>query len=163
MTARSEPVPADELRSFAACMPTGVTVVTTRDADGALLGLTMNAVTSLSLGPPLFLICVDHGSATRRALRHSGVFAINVLAHDQEQLSRLFASKGPDKLVGVGYALGRLGVPLLDGALAVAECRVQEVFRGGDHDIVTGLVEWTQVRAGEPLLFHGGAYARLRR
>lgn len=153
---------AAELRHAAGHFATGVAVVTTRDNDGEFYGLTMNAVTSLSLDPPLFLICVDKTSDTLPALLESRVFAINILAHEQEPISRVFASKEKDKFAGIGYHIGETGVPLLSDTLATIECRIAETYPGGDHVILLGQVERTEVDdKGEPLLFYRGGYAEL--
>lgn len=164
MSGRAAGVPSvtpAELRDFAGRFTTGVTVVTTCDAAGNPYGLTMNAVTSLSLDPPLLLICVDRTSSTHALLCASGVFGVNVLRSGQTAVSNWFASKRPDKFAASGYGFGRLGVPLLHDALAVAECRITQVSAGGDHDIIVGAVAHTDVRSGDPLVFYRGAYARL--
>lgn len=153
---------AAELRRAAGHFATGVTVVTTRDGKGEFYGLTMNAITALSLEPPLFLICVDNTSDTLPALSESGVFAINVLAHDQEVISRVFATKDKDKFVGIGHHVGETGAPLIDDTLAAIECQVTETYPGGDHVVVLGQVERIEVNdKGEPLLFYRGRYAEL--
>ena len=155
---------AAELRHVAGQFATGVVVVTTRDEDGAPYGLTMNAMTSLSLYPPLFLICVDNASDTLPVLLESRVFVVNVLADDQESISRVFASKGTDKFDGIGYHAGETGAPLFDGTLATIDCRVVETYPGGDHTILLSEVERTEVDdKKEPLLFYRGDYAELKR
>ena len=151
-----------ELRQVAGLFATGVAVITTRDKDSEFYGLTMNAMASLSLKPSLFLICVDNASDTLPALLESSVFAINILARDQEHISRIFASKEKDKFEGVGYHVGETGVPLLDDTLATIECRLYETYPGGDHIILVGQVERTEVNdQSEPLVFYRGGYAEL--
>jgi flavin reductase (DIM6/NTAB) family NADH-FMN oxidoreductase RutF len=153
---------AAELRHAAGHFATGVAVITTRDENGEFYGLTMNAVTCLSLEPPLFLICVDNKSDTLPVLLESRVFAINILAHDQETLSRVFASKGKDKFEGIGYHIGETGAPLLNDTLAAIECRISETYPGGDHVVILGRVERIEVNdKSEPLLFYRGGYAEL--
>ena len=156
-------VSSAELRSFAGHFATGVAVVTARGADGALSGVTINAVTSLSLDPPLYLVCLDNGSNTLPLVRESRAFALHFLAKDQTELSRLFASKQPEKFAGVDHAIGETGSPVIDGVLAVAECVVSSVNVIGDHSVVIGEVRATRVSEGEPLLYHRGAYAALVR
>jgi flavin reductase (DIM6/NTAB) family NADH-FMN oxidoreductase RutF len=151
------------MRRVAGYFATGVAVVTTRDESGRVYGLTMNAVSSLSLDPSLFLICVDRTSKSLCALLESEVFAINFLAREQEELSRVFASKVEDKFAGVGYHTSLTGAPLLDGALAAVECSVIDTYPGGDHVIVSGQVENVEITGGEPLLFYQGGYAGLSR
>lgn len=144
---------------------TGVTVVTTRDAQGLPRGFTASAFTSLSLDPPLVLVCVDAGGDTYPALQVDGaIFAVSILSQEQEALSRIFASKQPDKFHTVAYRDGLLGVPLLDGALTHLECRVVERHTGGDHIILVATV--LQAHDGldaPPLLYHRGRYTRVAR
>ncbi len=147
----------DALRAF----PTGVTVVTAIGTGGPS-GATANAVTSLSLDPPLMLAALDRGSRTLSSVRSSGCFAINVLAAGQEELARRFASKGPEpsKWEGVGWR-ERDGVPRIDGAVAWFRCELRELLEGGDHLILTGAVVDSEAPGGEPLVFHGGEYRGL--
>jgi 3-hydroxy-9,10-secoandrosta-1,3,5(10)-triene-9,17-dione monooxygenase reductase component len=136
---------------------TGVCVVT---CDGPA-GLTTNAVTSLSLDPLLLLVCFDNDSRTLPAVRKSKRFAVNVLAADQAQLARVFASKRmhAEKFEAVTHAIEN-GVPVLDGALAWIACDLQELLPGGDHTIGIGAVThaWADPEPREPLVFFRGAY-----
>src|SRR5213594_5065054 len=100
-----------ELRKVMGCFATGVTIITTRDQAGKPYGLTANAVTSLSLTPPLLLICVDRKAETFPHFFDSKIFVLNILGEDQEEVSRRFAKTGGDKFAGVPYRLGRLGTP----------------------------------------------------
>jgi flavin reductase (DIM6/NTAB) family NADH-FMN oxidoreductase RutF len=140
---------------------TGVTVVTTRDAGRQPLGLTVSAFCSVSLQPPLVLVCVDHGSETNAAMRESGLFAVNVLEETQEDLSRRFAARGRAKLQGFPFAEGKLGLPLVAGALAHVECRVRSFHDEGDHTVWVGEVRSLSAHPGRPLLYHAGAYRAL--
>jgi len=144
------------LRSFAA----GVTVVTTRDREGRPSGMTASAFTSVSLDPPLVLVCVDHTATAYPDFRAHGWFAVNVLRREQEALSRRFAESGGEKFRGVPCHEGKTGLPLLDGALATLECRVVETHEAGDHTIFVGEVEAASVGGGRPLVyFHGGYHS----
>ena len=145
------------LRSFAA----GVTVVTTRDPEGHPSGLTASAFTSVSLEPPLVLVCVDHGATAHPDFRACGRFAVNVLRREQEALSRQFAASGGDKFRGVPHHDGKSGLPLLDGALATLECRLVDAHEAGDHTIFIGEVEVASVAGGRPLVYFHGAYHSL--
>jgi flavin reductase (DIM6/NTAB) family NADH-FMN oxidoreductase RutF len=145
------------LRSFAA----GVTVVTTRDREGRPSGLTASAFTSVSLDPPLVLVCVDHTATAHPDLRDRGWFAVNVLRREQEALSRRFAVSGGDKFRGVPCHEGRTGLPLLDGALATLECRIVDTHEAGDHTIFIGQVESASVEDGRPLVHFYGDYHSL--
>ena len=145
------------LRSFAA----GVTVVTTRDREGRPSGLTASAFTSVSLDPPLVLVCVDHKATAHPDFRERGWFAVNVLRREQEALSRRFAVTGGDKFQGVPYHEGQTGLPLLVGAMMTLECRIVEAHEAGDHTIFIGRVESASVVGGRPLVYFHGAYHSL--
>ena len=151
----------DQFRHGLAQFASGVTVVTTRDAAGQPLGLTVSAFCSVSLQPPLVLACIDHRSETQAAFRASGLFAVSVLAEDQEELSRRFALSGPEKFADLGLVEGRLGLPLVPDALAHLECRVVAAHEAGDHTLYVGEIVSLSVRPGRPLLYHQGLYRRL--
>jgi len=153
---------AKELRRVMGLFATGVTVITTRDGSGRLYGLTANAVTSLSLVPPLLLICVDKTAESHPHFLDSKCFIVNILSEDQEALSARFAKSGGDKFTGVPYHLGRLGTPVVDGTLGHVECRIVETHEGGDHVIHVGAVEHAEFRGGPPLIFFQGKYRRLK-
>ena len=140
---------------------TGVTIVTTRDSHGNFYGLTANAVTSLSLVPPLVLICVDRKAESFIHFYDSKRFVVNILGRDQEALSARFAKSGGDKFGGVPYRLGRLDTPILPDTLGYLECRVIETHEGGDHVIHVGEVEHGEGEGGEPLVFFQGKYRHL--
>ena len=142
------------LRSFAA----GVTVVTTRDRHGRPSGLTASAFTSVSLNPPLVLVCVDHAATAHPDFRERGWFAVNVLRREQEGLSRRFAASGGDKFHGVAFHEGRTGLPLLDGALATLECRDRRGPRGGRPHHLHRAGGDRFRRGGRPLVYFHGAY-----
>ncbi len=141
--------------------PTGVTVITALTGDGPA-GLAANAVTSLSLEPPLMLACVDRGSRTLRAVEAAGHFGVNVLDAGATDLAVGFARKVPtaDKWKDVGWRESA-GIPVLDAAIVWIGCRLRDVISGGDHVIVTGEVHAVEERPGEPLLFHRGTYGPL--
>jgi flavin reductase (DIM6/NTAB) family NADH-FMN oxidoreductase RutF len=150
-----------QLRRVMGFFATGVTIITTRDQNGRPYGLTANAVTSLSLEPPLLLICVDRKAETFPHFFDSKIFVLNILAEDQEQLSRRFATTGGDKFTGLHYHLGRLGTPILEGTLGHIECRIIETLEGGDHVIHVGEVEEAEAHDGRPLVFFRGKYRQL--
>ena len=151
-------------RQVAGSFATGVTVITT-GADGAYHGMTASAVASLSLEPTQVLVCIERTAHTLPTLQSSDYFNINVLSEDQEDLSRLFASKEAQQghaLDGVDYSLGKHGVPLLKGTLGYFECRVVQQYDGGDHVIFVGEVEHAALGdAGRPLLYYKGRYRRM--
>ena len=152
---------AQELRRVMGTFCTGVTVITTCDDTGRPFGLTANAVTSLSLDPPLVLICVDRKAESHAHFFTSKVFVVNVLSEEQEAVSRRFAVSGGEKFTDVPCRPGRLGALILDGTLAHLECRIVETHEGGDHVIHIGEVECGEFRGGRPLLYFQGKYERL--
>ena len=152
----------DDFRHVLAHFASGVTIVTTCDGEGRPTGLTASAFCSVSLDPPLVLICVDHKSQSFPHLKERGCFGINVLHQEHETLSRRFASSRLDKFDGVAFTLGPLGVPRLDDALAYLECRTVSAHVEGDHTIFVGRVESVATGEGEPLLYFRGRYHRLR-
>jgi flavin reductase (DIM6/NTAB) family NADH-FMN oxidoreductase RutF len=155
-------IPPADFRHVLGHFASGVTVVTTSDADGRPTGLTASAFTSVSLDPPLILVCVDHKSQTYPALLERGRFAVNILGTDQEDVSRRFASTRLDKFEGLKYELSDLGLPVIEQALARLECSTVNTHVEGDHTIFVGLVERAAVGAGEPLLYYRGKYQALR-
>lgn len=140
---------------------TGVTIITTRDQHGNFYGLTANALTSVSLVPPLLLVCIDRKAETFAHFYDSRAFVVNILAEDQQPLSTRFAKSGGDKFTGVPYRLGGLGVPILEGSLGHIECRIVDTHDAGDHVIHVGEVEGAHVESGRPLLFFQGQYRQL--
>ena len=152
---------AAEFRRVLGHFASGVTIVTTCDADGRPTGLTASAFTSVSLDPPLILICVDHKSQTHGPLMERGRFAVNFLAADQEALSRKFATTRLDKFDGVPHHMTALGLPVIDGALAQLECVTVSRHEAGDHTILVGRVEETTAIDAAPLVYFRGQYARL--
>jgi len=155
------PLEPAELRRIMGSFATGVTVITTRDQSGRPYGLTANAVTSLSLEPPLLLICVDRKAETFPHFFDSKIFVLNILREDQEDVSRRFAKTGGEKFAGVGYRIGHLDTPVLDGTLGHVECRIIETLEGGDHVIHIGEVQHAEAGEGRPLLFFRGKYHKL--
>jgi flavin reductase (DIM6/NTAB) family NADH-FMN oxidoreductase RutF len=157
-------VSAAELREAMGHFATGVTVITSVDEDGQPVGTTANAVTSLSLDPPLVLACFDLGSLTLQAIRGHGAFVVNVLAAPQQQLSRNFARRGfAAAWDGVRHRRGPTGSPRLEDVLAVLECTVEHSLPGGDHEIIVGRVQHAETSSapGAPLVFFRGTYASL--
>jgi len=151
-------VEKDEFRRVLGHFAAGVTVVTTVTGDGTRHGLTATAFTSVSLEPPLVLVCVDKGAESHQPLQVSGAFAVNFLAADQEHLSRRFAVKGGDKFAAVQARPGRTGVPLLAGTLGHVECRTVNAVDAGDHTLFIGEVCAAEARPGDPLVYLRGAY-----
>jgi flavin reductase (DIM6/NTAB) family NADH-FMN oxidoreductase RutF len=155
------PVSKEEFRAAMGRFASGVTVVTAKRGDGLPCGMTVSAFSSVSLEPPLVLVCIDKRASVHDSLKEGNHFAVNILAEEQEVISRRFASKDEDRFGGVGYKDGITGSPLLDGAIAYLECRVAHEYPGGDHTIVVGEVIHTQVTDGRPLAYFRGGYAQL--
>jgi len=139
---------------------TGVTVVTTLDADGRPLGLTVSAFSSVSLDPILILVCIDNSSETHDGFEASRAFGVSILAEGQEDWSDRFAFGGSEKFTAAPLVTGASGVPLVPGALAHLECRVHSRLPGGDHTIYVGEVTSIGVAPGRPLVYHGSVFGR---
>jgi flavin reductase (DIM6/NTAB) family NADH-FMN oxidoreductase RutF len=138
----------------------GVTIITTRDR-GVDFGVTANAVSSLSLEPPMMLVCLNRTSRTRGAIGRSKSFSVNILNESQGDLAVRFATGDDDKFREVAVRYGELGNPLLDGALAHLECRVIEQVSGGTHTVFLAGVERAERFEGAPLAYFRGRFGRL--
>lgn len=136
-------------------------VVVTGIVKGAPAGLSCQSFSSLSLDPPLILLCPSRTSSSWPGIAEAGAFCVNVLAADQERICQQFARSGGDKFDGVGWSSGVSGMPRIDGALAAIDCTIANVVDGGDHHVVIGAVRGLVVRTGSPLLFYRGAYHNL--
>jgi 3-hydroxy-9,10-secoandrosta-1,3,5(10)-triene-9,17-dione monooxygenase reductase component len=153
-----------ELREAMGHFATGVTVITSIDSAGAPVGTTANAVTSLSLEPPLMLVCFELRSATLAAIRGHGAFAVNVLGHRQRQLSNNFARRGLSAVWDeVTHHRGPTGSPRIADVIAVIECTVEHSLPGGDHEIIVGRVQHVETNgeSATPLLFWRGQYTSI--
>jgi flavin reductase (DIM6/NTAB) family NADH-FMN oxidoreductase RutF len=141
----------------------GVTIVTTR-AGERVFGMTASAFSSVSLEPPLVLVCIDKKAHTLPAIVESGVFAVNVLAEGQHELASRFATEGNESLrfEGIAYRRGPSGAPWLRDTVAVLDCRVAAAHDAGDHWIYVGEVQAAEVAAErEPLLYYDARYCAL--
>ncbi|MHB8509671.1 MAG: flavin reductase family protein [Candidatus Dormibacteria bacterium] len=150
----------DERQFREACghFATGVTVVTARNAVGEAHGFTANSFTSVSLDPPLVLVCVTRDIASYAAMREASGFAVNILAAHQEELSRRFATPDLDKFAGLELIDGPYGAPHLQGVVAILSARVHSRHPAGDHDIFIGEVTGCEVTTRAPLVFFRGQY-----
>ena len=140
---------------------TGVTVLTTRTEGGEPIGMTASSIASVSLAPPLVLVSVDRRHDMHMALEAASHFVLNVLAADQEALSRRFAADEPNRFGGVGFRPNKQGIAVLDGALAHIECEKHTAIPTGDHTVFFGLVVGGSVTDRRPLLYYRGGYAGL--
>jgi 3-hydroxy-9,10-secoandrosta-1,3,5(10)-triene-9,17-dione monooxygenase reductase component len=142
--------------------PTGVTVVTAID-EGTPVGMAVGSFASLSLDPPQVLFCAGKSSTSWPRVRAAGSFCVNMLAEDQEDVCRVFASKADDKFAEIGWRRSGNGSPLLEGVLGYIDCTIESVVESGDHDIVVGAVtDLEVVHEGGPLLFFRGGYGRFQ-
>jgi len=155
------PVTADEYRNAMSRFASGVTVVSTKDAEGKLHGITVSAFCSVSLTPPMVLICIEKITTSHHAFEESGVFVVNILSSSQSWVSEKFADPLTDKFEGVDFTIGLEGVPILVDALASLECRITFSYHGGDHSIFVGQVENVNVGEGEPLIYFQGGYGTI--
>lgn len=155
-------VDPDAFRSVLGRFASGVTVVTVHDANGNDQGMTVSAFSSVSLSPPLVMVCIGLDASLHPVIEHATHFGVNILSAGQEALSRRFAAH-LDRFDGVGFERGESGVALLRGALAFLECRIVARHPAGDHTIVIGEVENVGNRDDRPLLYYRGGYAQLER
>jgi flavin reductase len=154
-------VSAGDLRRAAGRFVTGVSVVTASNNVGEPQGATVNAITCLSLDPPLYLACLSNSSTTLKAILQTRAFGINVLSVAQDSHAMTFASKAIDKFGAVATTNGELGVPLLEDAVATVECEVESLYPGGDHTIVVGRVKAVQESDKVPLVMRSGQFVTL--
>jgi flavin reductase (DIM6/NTAB) family NADH-FMN oxidoreductase RutF len=152
------PVDPGHFRSVMGNFATGVTVVTATGGAGPV-GMTANAIASLSLEPLLLLVAFDNTARTLQVVRDTGRFGVNVLASGQADLARLFASKAPEdaKFAGVPHSVYD-GLPVIDGTIAWVGCRLEQLVPGGDHTIGIGAVESAEAGEGSPLIWFRGEY-----
>jgi 4-hydroxyphenylacetate 3-hydroxylase, reductase component len=150
-----------QFRQLLGRFATGVTVLTTRDPRGRPFGMTASSVASVSLEPPLLLVSVSRQHDMHAALQAARRFVLNVLAADQEAISRRFAAEHPDRFEGIGFRDSKHGLPVLEGVLASIECEKQAEAPGGDHTVFFGLVTGGAVTDRAPLLYYRGGYAGL--
>ena len=162
MTAPKNDPALRAFRDTLGMFPTGVTVVTARSASGEPLGLTVSSFNSVSLTPQLVVWSLSGHLPSVPIFEAAEVYAINVLAEDQQDISQRFASRSDDKFAGLDFTEGLDGVPLLPGCCAWFECRQFARHAGGDHVVFIGEVARFDRQAGKkPLVFQGGAYQRL--
>jgi flavin reductase (DIM6/NTAB) family NADH-FMN oxidoreductase RutF len=158
-------VDAQTFKQALAQFGTGIAVVTTQHA-GEPIGLTVSAFSSLSLEPPLVLVCIMKGLFTYTALEESGAFAVNILSADQKEFGLRFAGLIPgveDRFAGVSYTTAVTGSPILPGVLSWVDCRTVQITDGGDHGIFVGeVMAATTPQEGEPLLYHNRRWGTFR-
>ena len=141
--------------------PTGVTVATLRGKDGLPCGITLNSFVSLSLCPPLIMVCIDGRSQILKHLTTAHNIAVNVLSDEQCELSRQFAGPWEARFHNIMWRAGTSGTPVLCGAATVLECSVVEIKQVGDHHMIISLVLHVDITDRRPLTFLNGSYWRL--
>ncbi len=155
---------SDLFRSVLGRFASGVTVVTTRDAEGRDHGMTVSAFASLSLVPPQILVCIDRQASVHAMLTGAEWMVVNILSATQEPLSRRFSHlEAMARFDGIGFTRATHGAPILDDVLAHLECRIVQRLESGDHTILIGEVESADARDERPLLYYRGGYAQLER
>jgi flavin reductase (DIM6/NTAB) family NADH-FMN oxidoreductase RutF len=161
-SAEARALTAEKFRMAMGSFAAGVTIVTTMDSSQRPHALTATAFSSVSLNPPLCLVCIDRRARTYRSVIRSGCFAVNILSAEQRSLSAHFASPIVEKFETIPWRIGEMtGCPIIEGALAWMECSVAEIYSGGDHDIFLGRVASVQVHDGTPLVYFRGSYSSL--
>ena len=155
------PVTPDDFRAALARFPSGITVVTSRSATGDLHGITVSAFCSVSLNPPLILVCIEKTTGSHRAIQESGFFVVNILAAGQDEISERFSLPASNKFDGTGHKAGIADVPILTDALVALECHLANAYDGGDHTIFVGEVENLSIKDGNPLVYFHGNYRDL--
>jgi flavin reductase (DIM6/NTAB) family NADH-FMN oxidoreductase RutF len=156
------PLDQDAFRAVLGRFASGVTIVTVRGANGRDYGMTVSAFSSVSLDPPLVMVCIGDEASLKPMIAEASHYGVSILASGQEPLSRRFAAHG-ERFDGIGFARGESGVALIDGALAFMECRIVARHPAGDHTVVIGEVEAAGVGDDRPLLYYRGGYAQLER
>ena len=156
-------VTEDEFRNVLGRFPSGVTVVTTVGTNGKDYGITVSAFSSVSLVPPLVLICIERTASAHEPLTTATAFVVNILSAEQEQIARRFSIVDIDRFEGVGYSRAQSGIPVLDDVVAVIECTRSTLYDGGDHTIIVGRVEGARALNNKPLLYYRGGYSQLER
>jgi Conserved protein/domain typically associated with flavoprotein oxygenases, DIM6/NTAB family len=141
----------------------GVTVVTLVDGEGVDCGMTVSAFCSVSLVPPLILVCVDHAASIYASMAKAENFTVNILSEGQEALARRFADPESDRFDGIGFTRGGNGSAILGDVLGYLQCKVVARHVTGDHDVIIGEVEEASADEGRPLLYYRGGYAQLER
>jgi flavin reductase (DIM6/NTAB) family NADH-FMN oxidoreductase RutF len=141
---------------------TGITILTVLDSGGAPQGMTVNSFTSVSLSPPLILVCIDRQTSILSHFMLGTRFGVNVLHEDQKELSTWFARSGHDRFSGMAWTMGETGAPVLPGMLATIECEVTQMIEAGDHLVVIGAALHATWREGQPLVYFNSSYQGLK-
>jgi len=158
---KSEKVSDNLFKQAMACFPSGVTIVTTVDETGQKCGFTASAFSSLSLTPPLILVCLANSADCFEIFNDQKQFAVNIIGSEHEALAFKFATKGCDKFDGDEFEQGSCGLPILSGSPVSLECNTENIYSGGDHVILVGQVKHLCVNGGTPSVWHEGKFHQL--
>lgn len=153
----SQRVNEDTFKEAMSCFPSGVTIVTTVD-DGKKSGFTASAFSSLSLEPPLILVCLANTADCFDAFNNQNKFAVNIIGSNHEKLAFKFATKGCDKFEGGEFEQGSYGLPILSDSPVSLECTTENIYSGGDHVILVGQVKYLSVNGGTPTIWQKGKF-----
>lgn len=154
-------LPETAFRQACGLFATGVAIAAVVDASGTPHGLTINSFTSVSLRPPVVLICIDNRAAILSRFLEAEHYSVSILSAAQQELSNRFAVSPDDRFDGVSWHAGVTGAPLIDGAIATLECRTTQVLDCGDHRILLAEAVAAENAGGEPLLYFGSRYGRV--
>lgn len=152
------PISNEEFRRALSKFASGVTVVTLRDKDKKPHGITVSAFSSVSLDPPLILVCIEKNAVSHNAFHESERFVVNILSERQAEHSNQFASQIPDKFINIHHHEGLSGIPVLKDSLVNLECKLVNTLDAGDHTIFIGEIENTHIGDGKPLVYYAGDY-----
>lgn len=155
------PVTEASFRHACGHFATGVAIATVSDDSGSPHGLTINSFTSVSLQPPLVLICIDYRANVLKPFLRASHYGLNILRDSQQDISNRFAYRAEDRFTGVAWKAGETGVPLIDGSLAAMECATKQIIEGGDHTIFLAEVVAVHTSSGDPLLYFNSRYHRI--
>ncbi|MEO7218501.1 MAG: flavin reductase family protein [Gemmatimonadaceae bacterium] len=153
----------DAFRAAMGRFASGVTIVTATDSGGNDHGMTVSAFASVSLVPPLVVMCIDRAASMHDVVTNCEYFGVNILASAQEPIARRFADTGAQRFEGIGYRHGDHGVPILNDVLAYIECRRVSSTESGDHTLIIGETETAVTRDERPLLYYRGGFTQLER
>jgi len=157
----SNQISSDDFKHAMGCFPSGVTIVTTIDSNNQRYGFTASAFSSLSLSPPLILVCLASNADCFKYFNSEKQFAVNIISPRHEELAFKFATKGCEKFSGDEFTPGKKGLPILEDAPASLECETKSIYPGGDHVILVGEVKHVRINDGSPTIWHRGKFHRI--
>lgn len=141
--------------------PSGVVIATTINNEGKKCGFTASAFSSLSLDPPLILVCLANSAECFNSFLNGDMFAINVIGHEQHDLAFKFATKGVDKFDGDEFVTGNSGLPIIPNCIFSLECNIKDIYPGGDHAILVGEVQEARINEGDPSIWYDGSFRNI--